>query len=638
MKPLPGRLCGETAAAAGKVPAWGPPALACTLVVAYFLVYWQRLFFGARIPFDGNTVRLFYPSWVVGRQLLLQGFHLLWDPARNMGQPFLADPQNQALYPLSFLSPFVNFLDYQRLFVACHFLVAAIPAYLLGRKLFTDNRAALFAALIVGFNGFVLARVTLAPHFATLAWVPAAVYFLDREKPLALGAVLALQWLAGFPPFFLLTTVLLLVYSFAQDQPRRSLVCLAGGLVLMAGLSAAQWVPFVEMLRASNRPVLLPAQEAIVFSLHPMDLVRQLTLPSFLLNSLEPVSTCDPAMVRFYFGPVSLALVLWGAVRGGRRERMLCAAAIAAFTLALGQYNGFYARIPFMSVFRFPSHWLMLTTFAFAFVGARGLREIRNGNLRWVVFGLAALDILLAAMPYRSLWGSLEFFTRTPNSIRALGDVPAGSRVFHSFSVTDRAHEWPVASGADWEGVKSVLLPSIGVAYGIREASSYSVLMTKRQLAFLGRLTYSPPTSVLFDYAGISRIVTLDRTRAPGAAPSWRDCRVVENSDFKPPVFMDTGKPVRVAGAGPADVTVEAEGPGRLIFSQAFFPGWVAIVDGERRPPSIFEEALLSCDVPSGSHRVRFVYQPLSWFIGLGISALALLLAIGWSFRRHPPR
>src|SRR5690348_7749732 len=97
--------------------------------VVYFLIYWHRLLLQSMMPFDGNMIRLFYPSWVVGRKLLIDGCYFLWDPYRNMGQPFLADPQNQALYPIRFLSVFLNFLDYQRIFIVSHALLAAVPSF-----------------------------------------------------------------------------------------------------------------------------------------------------------------------------------------------------------------------------------------------------------------------------------------------------------------------------------------------------------------------------------------------------------------------------------------------------------------------------------------------------------------------------
>src|SRR5437879_5795755 len=79
------------------------PVLFTVVFLVYFLVYWWRLFWGGMIPLNGDSIKFFYPSWVIGKNLLKEGWYFLWDPYRNMGQPFLALPQNQALYPLRFL-------------------------------------------------------------------------------------------------------------------------------------------------------------------------------------------------------------------------------------------------------------------------------------------------------------------------------------------------------------------------------------------------------------------------------------------------------------------------------------------------------------------------------------------------------
>jgi hypothetical protein len=73
------------------------------------LYFQKKLLFEGLIDFNGDTLRMYYPSWVIGKNLLSQGFYFLWDPYRCMGQPFLAAPTNEALYPLRFISVFVGY-------------------------------------------------------------------------------------------------------------------------------------------------------------------------------------------------------------------------------------------------------------------------------------------------------------------------------------------------------------------------------------------------------------------------------------------------------------------------------------------------------------------------------------------------
>ncbi len=61
----------------------------------------------------------------------------------------------------------------------------------------------------------------------------------------------------------------------------------------------------------------------------------------------------------------------------------------------------------------------------------------------------------------------------------------------------------------------------------------------------------------------------------------------------------------------------------------AFAPGWRATLDGApveiRRTNAVFR----GVPVPAGSHRVEFVYRPLSVTLGATLTGLALLAATG---------
>src|SRR5262245_61546947 len=100
---------------------------------AFLALFWRRLIFHDLFPFDVDTLCFYLPNWVIGRRLLESGA-LLWDPFRNFGQPYLAVPQTQALYPLRFLSPFLSFGTYTRLSILLHTTAAAAFAFALARR------------------------------------------------------------------------------------------------------------------------------------------------------------------------------------------------------------------------------------------------------------------------------------------------------------------------------------------------------------------------------------------------------------------------------------------------------------------------------------------------------------------------
>ncbi len=66
-----------------------------------------------------------------------------------------------------------------------------------------------------------------------------------------------------------------------------------------------------------------------------------------------------------------------------------------------------------------------------------------------------------------------------------------------------------------------------------------------------------------------------------------------------------------------------------LVLSDIDFPGWVATVDEKRVRVFTTDYVLRGIGVPAGSHKVRFVFQPVSFYIGVAISATCLVILFG---------
>jgi len=82
----------------------------------------------------------------------------------------------------------------------------------------------------------------------------------------------------------------------------------------------------------------------------------------------------------------------------------------------------------------------------------------------------------------------------------------------------------------------------------------------------------------------------------------------------------------------PEHVTVETntEQDSYLVLTDAYYPGWVAEVDGQRVPIERADVLFRAVKVPAGAHHVEFRYEPQSFPIGVAISigAWVLLLAV----------
>lgn len=543
-----------------------------------------------------------------------------------MGQPFLASPQNEAFYPFRVLSLITNFAQYEQAFVLFHTAIAILGMSVLVYDWSRNFPSAVLAGLAAGFHGFFLARVTDHSDFASMAWVPLAFFCLSRRSTAALALTLCLQWMAGFPPFSILTIVGLGVLAASFSEPKTYFWCLAKGAVLGGALSAVQGLPFLEMLRESQRALLLDPGAALAYSMDPWSLLRAWLLPGAVVARLPfVVPDTDPAVTGFYLGPFILALSAWGFWKGGRRERVLAAGAAGACILSLGSYTGFYGHIPFITVFRFPAHWLLLSSALIIPVAAHGAARLADRRAAWVFIALVAVDFLGYAWPVHASWGDLDFVAYTRVRVAGLDNIPAGTRIFHTDIIMRRIHLWKITEKEDWLVFKGLFTPSYGAAFGIRDVAGFFQLESRRNIAYRARLNAAPLGSPLFDNAGISRIVTLTREGALKPMPGWKDCGVFENSHPKPHAFSPEGRPVVIEEDRPGRCRCRVQGPATVVYSESYYPGWMALIDGKKSPAEIFDDKFVSARVGAGEHLIEWYYFPRSVALGAGISLMALL-------------
>jgi len=474
--------------------------------LALLVVGWQRLFLKRLVPIDGNTLTFAFPTW---RVLLSYRDTLqipLWNPFRNLGEPLLADPQTTAAYPLFWLLSFLpRYIDFVTGWVTCHTLIAALFMGLLAHRWYRDRAASAAAAVVAALNGFFTARLTFPNHFAAAAWLPAILHFQAAQSPLALGVCLALQWLAGFPPFSILSGIAVL--GLALTQGRGGLVCLAKAVSWAVGLAAFQVLPFLELLSQSTRPLTLSARAAAEYSVPWSQLLAQLFVPQWFGWSTEPKG--DPAIVTFYVGVFALALACWGVGRGARRERLLAAAVAVFALLSLGDQLPGYAQLVLLRVFRFPANWLLLVAAGLALLCAAGIARLPEPRWRWLAVVGLALDLVLFAQVTRVAWAKDSFLSQPPPLARDVreGDGAAPVRIYHTDRLMELWGRGSLAAEADYLLMMEHLAPSYGMAFEVQDARSPQTLSLRSARDYQRRMG---ARADLLDAAGVAWIVSID--------------------------------------------------------------------------------------------------------------------------------
>ena len=122
------------------------------------------------------------------------------------------------------------------------------------------------------------------------------------------------------------------------------------------------------------------------------------------------------------------------------------------------------------------------------------------------------------------------------------------------------------------------------------------------------------------------------------------DIIVAEKYDFSRNLVIDTPTGIiedDCQNGSSGDIRVEETAPGYIkvisdldksgwmIWSQSWYPGWIALIDGEEKVEVMRANYLFQAIcVPAGIHDVEIIYQPKSFYLGVGITLLSLAVSI----------
>ena len=205
-----------------------------------------------------------YPFAFYSHQSFWRGELPLWNPFSNCGAPFLAQWGTMTLYPFSLIYlifPLPWSLNY---FCMGHLFLGGLGMYFLAQRWMQNRFGASVAGLAYVFNGATLSCLLWPNYTVALGWMPWVVLWVERSwreggKWMAVAVVAAaLQMLSGVPEIVLMTWLLLGVIGLDEfirgNLPRRKLIGrFATVVALVAGLTAMQLLPFLDLLAHSQR-------------------------------------------------------------------------------------------------------------------------------------------------------------------------------------------------------------------------------------------------------------------------------------------------------------------------------------------------------------------------------------------------
>jgi hypothetical protein len=359
--------------------------------------------FGGQVFFKRDLLLTVYPQLEAFVRAVAAGSWPTWDPASSFGQPLLADPGAEVLYPPSWLNLLVRPWTYHAVFVTVHLWLSGVGLYLLGRRVGLSPGGALASAALWITCGPLQSSVELPHHFAGACWLPwvllAADVALTSSRPLAVagfGAAMGGQILAGSPDMCALTGCALAAFVATHhvrwragwDAGNRRVAwssAVAGLLAL--GLTAALWMPSLEVVSRSARRA-LPFEVRTFWSVHPLSLL-DFVFPNVgraLAPRPEPRFAREiqaPFAESHYLGVAALGLVGAAFVRrSSRTARLALFLGTAAVIVALGRHTPVYSWLvtlaPPLRILRYPVKALVLTGFSWALLAGCGFDALRD--------------------------------------------------------------------------------------------------------------------------------------------------------------------------------------------------------------------------------------------------------------------
>lgn len=398
---------GDAPRASANADAWFGPGRFSIFLGLLIVTAFPDVVFGGRTFFYRDFGIFGYPLAFHLRESFWLGEIPLWNPLNNCGLPFLAQWNTMVLYPLSLFYVLLPLSWSLGLFCLIHLFLAGLGMYFLARHWTVNRLAACVAGLAFAFNGLTLSCLKWPNNIAALAWMPWLVWLAQLGwrtggRTLVLAAVVGgLQMLTGGPEIILFTwlvaAALWLVDFFpnrlTQGQalhstpaPNRGILLpmfrFIGVVVLVAGLTAAQLFPFLDLLAHSQRDA--------VFS------DASWSMPRWgWANFLVPLFHCFPShqgvfaqygqywVSSYYAGIGTLALALTTLWR--TREKivwLLASLAIVSLMLALGSdgylYAGLRKIVPPLQIVRFPVKFVVLADFVWPVLAAFAVARLQS--------------------------------------------------------------------------------------------------------------------------------------------------------------------------------------------------------------------------------------------------------------------
>lgn len=386
-----------------------------TIFLVLIILFFSKIIFLDRVFSFSDLSNYFYPFKYFAASEIKSGQIPLWNSNIYSGAPFLANFQSQVFYPLSviyYILPFSLGFNY---FIIFHVFLAGLFLFFLLKEWKLEAYAACFGAITFAFSGYIQSTISATTSLCSAAWLPLVLLFFERlikTKNIKYFALLAFAFafeiLGGEPtiPYITLWILSARAVFFSavyRENPIKKIFLVLIITSAAACLTMFQLLPFIELVKFSERSTGLPYELSASFSLPFRNLI-DIVIP-FIFHNFHLKMEQWPAqrwLNTFYMGIIPLFMMVFSFKIKDKNKAFFLWLSVISLILALGKntpvYYIIYKIIPGISFVRFPVKFMCFFTFGFAILSAYGVNRFMEIRISKNTIIKIILPIILCAL------------------------------------------------------------------------------------------------------------------------------------------------------------------------------------------------------------------------------------------------
>jgi hypothetical protein len=285
---------------------------------------------------------------------------------------------------------------------------------------------------------------------------------------------------------------------------------------------------------------------------------------------------------------------------------------------------------------------------------------VRNARWRWMITGLIGLDLIIADLMLNPTV-PISFYSVEQDTTVQDGRVWISAENEYSLKFDRFLNFDSFIETEDWDNMIEVFLPNSNIYTGRSLVNNFDPMIPENYAVWMDWMNSLPENQIepLLDLMNVStqlnvdedsfQVTFIDRGTSShywtascaqelvsqqaaiqalqsglenGAIPFLVTGNVSEGNtgecDIRP--ISSSNLEVNQAMNSYLSASVNMDSSGWLMISDTMFPGWTATIDGVVVPIYSAYGIFRTVWVEDGQHEIEFHYQPISFFIGLGIS------------------